>query len=113
MAVVEVDLATNAEVRRIGSGYEGIINSIDYSPDGRNAVLSSSGTVIVYDLVNDQEIYRRADAAGGAPIVVYSPDGNKIAAGGGGLSLNFFALQQAFGRYPPLPDVCGKGGTTA
>jgi WD40 repeat protein len=107
-AVIEIDLETNTEIRRIGSGYEGIINSLAYSPDGRNAVLASSGTLIVRDLVNDQEIYRRTDTPGAALVMVYSPDGSKIAVGGGGMSL-MFVLDAASGEWLYSDTVTATG----
>jgi len=73
-----VDARTGDPVRTIGEG-EVDYFSPSFSPDGTTIGARSARDVVVYDVATGQQVLNIPGAAGDKGVVIYSPDGSRIA----------------------------------
>ncbi len=70
-------------VRQWPHGYDGMINSLSFSPDGRRILTpSSAGTVGVWDTATGRRVHELIGHGNDVLCAAYSPDGRRIATGG-------------------------------
>jgi WD40 repeat protein/serine/threonine protein kinase len=70
-------------VRRWPHGYNGVINSLSFSPDGRRILTpSSAGIVAVWDTATGKPVHELVGHGNDVLCAAYSPDGKRIASGG-------------------------------
>ena len=64
-------------------GYEGVVGSLEFSPDGEVLVsVGLDGVARLWDVTSAREIEHRGLNGGGILSVAFSPDGETLAAGG-------------------------------
>jgi WD40 repeat protein len=72
------DVATGQEVRKL-SGHTGSVNSVTYSPDGKQIVTASSDTTArIWDAATGREVHILSGHSAGVNSAVYSPNGKQV-----------------------------------